>query len=278
MWQRFHESARRAVYHSQEEAQAFGEGYVSTEHLLLGLLRDTGTCAIQAIERLGVSVTSVHTEVVKQLPRGDARPSQDMTFTPRAKRVIDLAYDEARNLGNNFIGTEHLFLGLVREGEGLAGRVLAKLGIDLERARREVLAIQAGQPSPTAPSAPAAASPSTWRLGTPVLAAALLAVRHRRYGPDLLALLILGDRSSGVEEALIKLDLSPAPLVAEIESAMLAMNIDQPAPIGELSEIVQETGDLKTIFRHIALRSGTATAAAFERLGIAPLRLAEALS
>jgi len=142
MWQRFTERARKVVFYAQEEAQKFGEGYVSTEHLLLGLVRESDSVAARVLEKLGVSLNRIRAEVENQLPRGDARPSQDMTLTPRAKRVIDLAYDEARNLNNNYIGTEHLLLGLIREGDGLAGRVLAKLGVELEKARKEVMALQ----------------------------------------------------------------------------------------------------------------------------------------
>lgn len=142
MWQRFTERARKVVFYAQEEAQKFGEGYVSTEHLLLGLVRESDSVAARVLDRLGVSLTKVRSEVEKQLPKGDLRQNQDMTLTPRAKRVIDLAYDEARNLNNNYIGTEHLLLGLIREGDGLAGRVLAKLGIELEKARKEVMALQ----------------------------------------------------------------------------------------------------------------------------------------
>jgi ATP-dependent Clp protease ATP-binding subunit ClpC len=142
MWQRFTERARKVVFYAQEEAQKFGEGYVSTEHLLLGLVRESDSVAARVLEKLGVSLNRIRAEVEKQLPRGDARPSQDMTLTPRAKREIDLAYDEATNLNNNYIGTEHLLLGLIREGDGLAGRVLAKLGVELEKARREVMALQ----------------------------------------------------------------------------------------------------------------------------------------
>src|SRR5579871_4459875 len=142
MWQRFTERARKVVFYAQEEAQKFGEGYVATEHLLLGLVRESDSVAARVLEKLGVSLNRIRSEVEKQLPRGDARPNQDMTLTPRAKRVIDLAYDEARNLNNNYIGTEHLLLGLIREGDGLAGRVLAKLGVELEKARREVMALQ----------------------------------------------------------------------------------------------------------------------------------------
>jgi len=164
MWQRFTERARKVVFYAQEEAQKFGEGYVSTEHLLLGLVRETDSVAARVLDRLGVSLSRIRSEVEKQLPRGEARQSQDMTLTPRAKRVIDLAYDEARNLNNNYIGTEHLLLGLIREGDGLAGRVLAKLGVELERARREVMALQdndtqtrsSGSSSKSSSSSPAA--------------------------------------------------------------------------------------------------------------------------
>ena len=142
MWQRFTERARKVVFYAQEEAQKFGEGYVSTEHLLLGLVRESDSVAARVLEKLGVSLNRIRSEVEKQLPRGDARPNQDMTLTPRAKRVIDLAYDEARNLNNNYIGTEHLLLALIREADGLAGRVLAKLGVGLEAARLDVMALQ----------------------------------------------------------------------------------------------------------------------------------------
>ncbi|MBA3727520.1 MAG: AAA family ATPase, partial [Armatimonadetes bacterium] len=142
MWQRFTERARKVVFYAQEEAQKFGEGYVSTEHLLLGLVRESDSVAARVLEKLGISLSRIKSEVEKQLPRGDHKAVQEMTLTPRAKRVIDLAYDEARNLNNNYIGTEHLLLGLIREGDGLAGRVLAKLGVELEKARREVMALQ----------------------------------------------------------------------------------------------------------------------------------------
>jgi ATP-dependent Clp protease ATP-binding subunit ClpA len=142
MWQRFTERGRRVIFHAQEVAQLFGEGYVSTEHILLGLIREPTSVACTVIERLGVSLTEIKVETEKQLPQGKGRPSQEMTLTPRAKRTIDLAYDEARNLNNNYIGSEHLLLGLVREGDGLAARVLTKLGCELEAARKVVLNLQ----------------------------------------------------------------------------------------------------------------------------------------
>jgi len=160
MWQRFTERARKVVFYAQEEAQKFGEGYVSTEHLLLGLVRESDSVAARVLEKLGVSLNKIRAEVEKQLPRGDARPSQDMTLTPRAKRVIDLAYDEARNLNNNYIGTEHLLLGLIREGDGLAGRVLGKLGVELEKARREVMALQDNETQQKAGGRPSTSRPN----------------------------------------------------------------------------------------------------------------------
>ncbi len=148
MWQRFTERARRVVFFAQEEAGRLGENYVSTEHLLLGLVRENDSVAARILDRMSVSLGRVRSEIERQVARGDGRLGQDMQLTPRAKRVIDLAYDEARQLNNNYIGTEHLLLGLIREGEGLAGRVLSKLGVDLERTRRVVLEIQDAEPQP----------------------------------------------------------------------------------------------------------------------------------
>jgi len=145
MWQRFTERARRTVFFAQEEAGRLGENYVSTEHLLLGLVREGDSVAGRILDRMGISLGRIRSEIERQVTRGDGKISQDMQLTPRAKRVIDLAYDEARQLNDNYIGTEHVLLGLVREGEGLAGRVLAKLNVDVESARRELLAMKEGE-------------------------------------------------------------------------------------------------------------------------------------
>jgi ornithine carbamoyltransferase len=147
MWQRFTERARRVVFFAQEEAARLGENYVGTEHLLLGLIRESDSAAARILDRLGVPLGRIRAEIEKQVGRGKGNLGQDMQLTPRAKRVIDLSYEEARQLNNNYIGTEHLLLGLVREGDGLAARVLVKLGADVERTRREVSAMQEGGPS-----------------------------------------------------------------------------------------------------------------------------------
>jgi RNA polymerase sigma factor (sigma-70 family) len=141
-WQRFTERARRVVFFAQEEAARLGENYVGTEHLLLGLVRENDSVAARILDRMGISGGQVRSDVEGQVTRGSGNLGQDMKLTPQGKRVIDLAYEEARLLKNDYIGTEHLLLGLIREGDGLAARVLVKLGADLERTRREVYAIQ----------------------------------------------------------------------------------------------------------------------------------------
>jgi ornithine carbamoyltransferase len=157
MWQRFTERARRVVFFAQEEAGKLGENYVSTEHLLLGLVRESDSVAARILDRMDISREAIQHEIIRQVTHGDGRLGQDMQLTPRAKRVIDLAYDEARQLSNNYIGTEHLLLGLIREGEGLAGRVLAKMGVELDRTRAEVRVMQDndGGAGSTAPAPPA---------------------------------------------------------------------------------------------------------------------------
>src|SRR5690242_13963424 len=145
MWQRFTERARRVVFFAQEEAARLGENYVGTEHLLLGLIREADSVAARILDRLNIPLGRIRADIERQVTRGHGNLGQDMQLTPRAKRVIDLAYEEARQLEHNYIGTEHLLLGLIREGDGLAARVLLKLGATLERTRREVNAMQTGE-------------------------------------------------------------------------------------------------------------------------------------
>lgn len=143
MWQRFTERARKVVFYAQEEAQRIGDGYVSTEHLLLGLIREEDTTAGEALRAVGVDRQRLREAIEAQQPKPEPGRTSDMTLTPRAKRVIDLAYDEARTLSHNYIGTEHLLLGIVREGDGLGGRILSEMGVELKGLRTVV-----GQLSP----------------------------------------------------------------------------------------------------------------------------------
>jgi hypothetical protein len=150
MWQRFTERARRIVFFAQEEAVALGENFVCTEHLLLGLVRENDSAAARILAGLGVSLGDVRSMIDLQVARGDGRSGEDMQLAPRAKRVIDLAYDEARQLNSDYIGTEHILLGLIREGEGLAGRVLSYFKVDLDQARLQVLKIKDEAKTPAA--------------------------------------------------------------------------------------------------------------------------------
>jgi hypothetical protein len=143
MWQRFTERARRIVFFAQEEAGRLGENYVSTEHLLLGMIRETDCVGARILVDMGVDLSHIRNEIEKQVAAGGSgRLGQDMQLTPRAKKVIDLAYDEARQLNNNHIGTEHLLLGMIREGEGLAWRVLTLLRVHYEPTRSAVIIVQ----------------------------------------------------------------------------------------------------------------------------------------
>jgi hypothetical protein len=143
MWHRFTTKARNAILRAQEEAQRLGSGHVATEHLLLGLLSDPETVAAIVLEKLGAPLDKLRAATESQLTVGQAGDqTEELSLTPRVKRVIDLAYDEARNLSNDYVGTEHLLLGLVREYDGVAGLVLARLGVTLEAARRVVMVLQ----------------------------------------------------------------------------------------------------------------------------------------
>jgi len=220
MWQRFSEQARIVVFYAQEEAQKFGEGYVSTEHLLLGLLRtdSTGTKALRAG---GIDPAQVRAEVERQLPLGNKRPSQDMTLTPRSKRVIDLAYDEARELGDKFIGTEHLLLGMVVEGDGLAGKVLDKFGVNPEVAREWVRNLDRPDRNPEKksedkPPAVSEKKPVSYQL------ASLLAIRQQVAPADFMALLLLAERPPELCDRLAQLDRPLSEITNHIETEILA--------------------------------------------------------
>src|SRR6516162_10569844 len=135
MWEPFTERARRSIVLAQEEAQRLGNNYIGTEHILLGIISEGESLAAKVLESLGVNLAKVRQEVEAIVGRGGQTVQQEMVFTPRAKRVIELAFEEARQLNHNYIGTEHLLLGLIREGEGVAARVLTNLGVDPAKVR-----------------------------------------------------------------------------------------------------------------------------------------------
>jgi hypothetical protein len=147
MFERFTDRARRVVVLSQEEAVGLKHSYIGTEHLLLGLIREREGVAARALESLGISLEAVRGEVEQIIGQGQSAPSGQIPFTPRAKKVLELSLREALQLGHSYIGTEHILLGLVREGEGVAAQVLVKLGGgELSLVRQAVTVQLASQP------------------------------------------------------------------------------------------------------------------------------------
>ena len=144
MFERFTDRARRVVVLAQEEARMLHHNDIGTEHILLGLIGEGEGVAAKALESLGISLEAVRQEVEEIIGRGQQAPPGHIAFTPRAKKVLELALREAQQLGHNYIGTEHILLGLIREGEGVAAQVLVKLGADLERVRQQVIQLLHG--------------------------------------------------------------------------------------------------------------------------------------
>jgi ATP-dependent Clp protease ATP-binding subunit ClpC len=138
---KFTERARKVLSLAQEEAQRFQHNYIGTEHLLLGLVREGEGIAAKVFSNLGVELYKVREQVEFNIGRGDRIVLGEIGLTPRAKKVIELAVDEARRLNHHYIGTEHLLLGLVREGEGIAAGVLEQMGVTLERVRTETIKV-----------------------------------------------------------------------------------------------------------------------------------------
>ena len=163
MFERFTDRARRVVVLAQEEARMLNHNYIGTEHILLGLIHEGEGVAAKALESLGISLEAVRSQVEEIIGQGQQAPSGHIPFTPRAKKVLELSLREALQLGHNYIGTEHILLGLIREGEGVAAQVLVKLGADLNRVRQQVIQLLSGYQGkePAAAGGPRPRHPST---------------------------------------------------------------------------------------------------------------------
>ena len=144
MFERFTDRARRVVVLAQEEARLLNHAYIGTEHILLGLIHEGEGVAAKALESMSISLEAVRNQVEEIIGQGGSSPSGHIPFTPRAKKVLELSLREALQLGHNYIGTEHILLGLIREGEGVAAQVLVKLGADLSRVRQQVIQLLSG--------------------------------------------------------------------------------------------------------------------------------------
>jgi ATP-dependent Clp protease ATP-binding subunit ClpC len=148
VFERFTDRARRVVVLAQEEARLLNHSYIGTEHILLGLIHEGEGVAAKALESLNISLEAVRAQVEEIIGQGGSSPSGHIPFTPRAKKVLELSLREALQLGHNYIGTEHILLGLIREGEGVAAQVLVKLGADLSRVRQQVIQLLSGYQGP----------------------------------------------------------------------------------------------------------------------------------
>jgi ATP-dependent Clp protease ATP-binding subunit ClpA len=154
MFERFTDRARRVVVLAQEEARMRNHNYIGTEHILLGLIYEGKGVAAQALESLGITQQAVRQQVDEIIGRGHQAPSGHIPFTPRAKKVLKLSLGEAMQLGHHYIGTEHILLSLIREGEGVAAQVLVGLGADLDRAREQVIELLDGDQGKAEPGGP----------------------------------------------------------------------------------------------------------------------------
>jgi hypothetical protein len=180
MFERFTDRARRVVVLAQEEARLLNHNYIGTEHILLGLIHEGEGVAAEALERIGVSLEAVRGEVERIIGRGLDPPAGHIPFTPRAKKVLELSLREALQLGDDYIGSEHILLGLLREGDGVAAQVLTRLGADLGRVRQqvtEILAVRGERPSPRA-------------FGSAAQPLAVVRVRERGAGPPKLVRIV----------------------------------------------------------------------------------------
>jgi ATP-dependent Clp protease ATP-binding subunit ClpC len=139
MFERFTDRARRVVVLAQDEARMLNHHYIATEHILLGLIREGEGIAAKTLESLGISLEAVRAQVEEIIGQGEQPPDDHIPFTPRAKKALELSMREALQLGHNYVGTEHILLGLIREGEGVAAQVLVKLGAGLNRVRQQVI-------------------------------------------------------------------------------------------------------------------------------------------
>src|SRR6476619_773616 len=161
MFERFTDRARRVVVLAQEEARMLNHNYIGTEHILLGLIHEGEGVAAKALESLGISLEAVRQQVEEIIGQGQQAPSGHIPFTPRAKKVLELSLREALQLGHNYIGTEHILLGLIREGEGVAAQFLVKLGADLNKVRQQVIQLLNGYQSKEPAGTAAESTPST---------------------------------------------------------------------------------------------------------------------
>ncbi len=272
MFERFTERARQVIILAQEEARTLKHGYIGTEHILLGLLREEEGLAARVLESLDITVERVRAQVVRIVGSGEEVTSGQIPFTPRAKKVLELALREALSLGHNYIGTEHILLGLVREDRGVASRILLDFDADSEKIRNEVIRMLSGPGGRRSPEPPGSALrvPDAGQFGIRATAvidrarAEALASQHGRIDTEHILLALL----TGEEEDVSLRTLHALGLTADAVRAKLdrsACSLDQttggeieftPRVVELLSNSLREAGRDESGFiddRHILL-------------------------
>jgi ATP-dependent Clp protease ATP-binding subunit ClpA len=218
MFERFTDRARRVVVLAQQEARMLDHNYIGTEHILLGLIHEGQGVAARALESLGISLQAVRQQVEEIIGRGQQPPSGHIPFTPRAKKVLELSLRESKQLGQDYIGTEHILLGLIHEGHGVAAQVLVKLGADLNRVRQQVIQLLHEHQA----EEPVSAASAARELRPPEVQARLEAVEQR---------LTAIEQRVGIGPETSDLDEQLAQVCREKESAADARDYEQAASL-----------------------------------------------
>ena len=256
MFERFTDRARRVVVLAQEEARMLNHDYVGTEHILIALIREGGGVAAQALQSLGITEEAARQQVEEVVGRGETGPQQrHLPFTPRAKKILQLSLREAIALGHGYIGTEHILLGLVREGEGVAIRVLDGLGVDPNRVRQRVIQLVSARRVQEEPGAGRAAGRGKRKLASEVRGRLAsiewrLSVLEQRVGtgPEVRALdREIAEVRRDKEAAIDAQDFENAAVLRDRESQLLsdkAARLQEAADLPSLSDEVERLRDL----------------------------------
>jgi hypothetical protein len=231
MFERFTDRARRVVVLAQEEARMLNHNFVGTEHILLGLIHEGEGVAASALQSLGISLEAVRQQVEQIIGQGERAPSGHIPFTPRAKKVLELSLREAHQLGHDYIGTEHLLLGLIREGEGVAAQVLVRLGADLNRVRRRVIQLLHGR-QVAVPTEVPAKEPASFGDASDL-------PRRVRVAPGVLSSVnALESRLSAIEQR-----VGTGPATADLDEQIAQVRRDKESAIG--AQEFEQAGSLR---------------------------------
>ena len=271
MFERFTDRARRVVVLAQEEARLLNHNYIGTEHILLGLIHEGEGVAAKALESLGISLEAVRAQVEEIIGQGQSAPTGHIPFTPRAKKVLELSLREALQLGHNYIGTEHILLGLIREGEGVAAQVLVKLGGgELSKVRGEVARQLTRHPEGEGRAVAREASPGARVVGGP-------GVFREQEPPELVRVVSLAHevvRRPGYRLVLISLEVWSGWL--DLRYALLALAPPTTHPVPDASHRWRLSDDVGTAYEPFGATSGAGRMLHLHQLSFQPAPPADA--